>query len=260
MKEPSFPPRLTDSTSDDFVRGILRAGRRDVAEPTQAQVSLAKYMDAREQGAIAEALRPAKSWLRLSTKLGSVALVGAIICFGWAMRHSTERAPRPLPTSEVAPSLAAPPLASVAPPSASEATLEPPCVRVDDLPSVAATEKPPARPTSVAPREPAAASTREAEDDTRGAPGSLRDELALVEAARASLTRSDAKECVRILDVYARRFGGGVLAHEVAAMRIEALVARGERERARALGEAFLASSPSSPYASRIRSILAATP
>ena len=40
-------------------------------------------------------------------------------------------------------------------------------------------------------------------------------------------------------------------------MRIEALIARGDTARARSLGEAFLAESPNSPYANRIRTLLA---
>ncbi len=40
-------------------------------------------------------------------------------------------------------------------------------------------------------------------------------------------------------------------------MRIEVLVARGDHARAQAVGDTFLAKHPASPYAERIRSVLA---
>jgi len=82
------------------------------------------------------------------------------------------------------------------------------------------------------------------------------EELALVSAARSALKRGDARSCMRAVDDYRARFGAGTFAQEIEAIRIEALFRAGERARARAAAEQFLASNAASPYADRVRSLL----
>ena len=67
-------------------------------------------------------------------------------------------------------------------------------------------------------------------------------------AALAALDRYDAK--------YAKP---GSLQVEAAALRIEALARNGDRERAASLAAAFLSRHPRSPYAARIRALVAPT-
>ena len=95
-----------------------------------------------------------------------------------------------------------------------------------------------------------------------GAPagqGTFREELALVSAARTALETGDASACLRAVDRYDERFRAGIFAQEIEVLRIEALAASGDRTRARALAERFLAVNAKSPYADRVRSLIERT-
>ena len=169
-------------------------------------------------------------------KLGALAALAFAIAAGWTVVRSESgsapAAPPKAPEALNAPAVTAPAPAEPAP---SEAT----SIRVDDLP--AATPPPP---------KPATRAAKSVSFD---------DELALVESARTALAKGDASGCLTRLDDYEHRIQKGTFEREVAVMRIEALIARGDTARARSLGEAFLAQSPDSPYANRIRSLLART-
>jgi hypothetical protein len=229
---------LTDSTGDAVVRDLLQAGKNDGKGPNWARHALASYAQTQSAGRVR-----GSTW-RLAIKLlGSAVLAGAL-SVGWMDRRSTHGSSATPPASVAIRDV--PVVRSPAPLATPE---EPPTMRLVDLPSVRSPAKRSApRPTGTT------ATVTAAPTPT---PAGLRDELALVEAARASLARNESEECLRALDVHDGRFGDGVLADEVAAMRIEALVAHGERDRALALGEAFLSAKPESPYALRIQSILA---
>jgi outer membrane protein assembly factor BamD (BamD/ComL family) len=60
------------------------------------------------------------------------------------------------------------------------------------------------------------------------------------------------------LDEYARGFPHGALAPEASVLRIEALVAAGDRTAAMRAAQSFLQANPTSPYAQRIESLLGA--
>lgn len=246
MTDPIFPPRLTESSSDDAVRGLLQAGRRDAAEPDQARDALATYLQARSAPGEGPSSGHGVTW-RLPLKLLGTAILAGSISLGWTTSRSTDgasSAPRaPIATGNTPVERAPSPLVLPA---------EPPTMQVADLPSAA----PRTNQSAAAPRTSPVASTTAT---TPAAAKSLRDELALVEAARSALAKSEPGECLHTLDVHDHRYGDGILADEVAAMRIEALIARGERERALVLGNAFLAAKPASPYALRIQSLLAPT-
>jgi len=82
---------------------------------------------------------------------------------------------------------------------------------------------------------------------------------ALVSAARSALGRGDVPACMRAVDRYGERFRSGMFAQEIEVIRIEALAASGERARAHADAERFLAANARSPYADRVRSLLERT-
>jgi len=75
-------------------------------------------------------------------------------------------------------------------------------------------------------------------------------------AARDSLRAGDARTAVRELDALARDFPNGVLGQERDALRIQALAALGEKDRARELGRSFLDRHPDSPHADAVRRVL----
>lgn len=84
-------------------------------------------------------------------------------------------------------------------------------------------------------------------------------EIAAIDEARSALRRGDASEALAVLDRYEVELAkSGRLQLEATALRIEVLFRLGERGRARALADAFLAKHPKSPYAMRIRALLTA--
>jgi hypothetical protein len=88
------------------------------------------------------------------------------------------------------------------------------------------------------------------------APSALADEIAALDSAREALASGDAGRALRALDARDRAFPRGALGPEAMVLRIEALALRGDRAAATRLGESFLAASPRSPHASRIRTLL----
>lgn len=78
--------------------------------------------------------------------------------------------------------------------------------------------------------------------------------------ARDALERGLPHAALAALAAHEREFSGGVLAPEVELMRIDALVAAGQRERAEAAARAFIARNPKSPHAARVRTLLGAPP
>jgi outer membrane protein assembly factor BamD (BamD/ComL family) len=58
------------------------------------------------------------------------------------------------------------------------------------------------------------------------------------------------------LDDYQRRFPRGVLQQEAAMLRIEALLARGDKATARRLSQRFLEQYPRSALAARVKNLL----
>ncbi len=82
------------------------------------------------------------------------------------------------------------------------------------------------------------------------------DELALVSTARSTFRARDLASCLEAVENYQRRFPSGLFAQEIAVIRIEALAASGEREKAHALAKDFLSSNAKSPYTQRVGSLL----
>jgi hypothetical protein len=140
-----------------------------------------------------------------------------------------------------------------------------PTVHVEDLPPAERAVLPSAA-TGVSKTVPAAkvqpsAGTASAppSEPERPRESDFRDELALVERVRTQLSRGETEACLRTIDQYRERFGGGAFVQEVEVMRVEALATSGDKERAQAVGRRFLSQYPGSPYAERVRSVLEKT-
>ena len=85
----------------------------------------------------------------------------------------------------------------------------------------------------------------------------LHAEIDLLHAARAALSAGDRPRALELLASYEAQFvPGGVMRPEEAVLRIEALVASGDRLAADRVARAFLARNPSSPYAPRVKRLL----
>jgi hypothetical protein len=77
-----------------------------------------------------------------------------------------------------------------------------------------------------------------------------------VAEARAHLRSGDARGALALLDALRRDYPQGVLAQERDALAVEALLALGERAKARALAAQFLVRYPASPHAASVKRAL----
>lgn len=84
-------------------------------------------------------------------------------------------------------------------------------------------------------------------------------EFPMLDQARSEIAAGEPARALSTLDDYERRFPSGGLSPEATVLRIEALVAAGDRTAATRAAQSFLQSNPTSPYARRIRSLLDTT-
>jgi outer membrane protein assembly factor BamD (BamD/ComL family) len=81
----------------------------------------------------------------------------------------------------------------------------------------------------------------------------------MLERARGAMASGNPAQALAVLDTYTDRFPYPALLPEATVLRIEALTKAGDPSAARRAADAFLAANPASPYADRIRTILAAS-
>ena len=91
-----------------------------------------------------------------------------------------------------------------------------------------------------------------------GRANDLREEIALMDRARAAVRAGDGQGALALLTAYERKFPRGEFRQEQTVLRGQALSASGDRAAARALGKRFLAAHPESPHAERIEQLLGA--
>jgi hypothetical protein len=80
----------------------------------------------------------------------------------------------------------------------------------------------------------------------------LREQIAMVDAARATLARGNADRALGLVRDYQARYPSGAFRPEAAAVRIEALVKLGRTTEARAAAERFVSSYGRTPLADRV--------
>ncbi len=84
----------------------------------------------------------------------------------------------------------------------------------------------------------------------------LRDEVALLDRARAEIARGATGEALATLAKHDATYPRGFLGSEAEVLRIEALVRAGRTGEAKARGEALLAREPNGPHEQRVRTLL----
>ena len=89
--------------------------------------------------------------------------------------------------------------------------------------------------------------------NTNRAKPSIRDEVALLDRARAAVGGGDGSLALRHLDHYASEFPKGSLRLEAEVLRIQALASAGRKVEASQRAKRLLARSPNSVVASRLR-------
>jgi hypothetical protein len=84
----------------------------------------------------------------------------------------------------------------------------------------------------------------------------LSQELEALELAHRALARHNPRTALGVLDRYRAQFPEGRLASEAVLLRVQALVALGDRAGAQALADAYSAANPNTPYSRRLREIV----
>lgn len=84
-------------------------------------------------------------------------------------------------------------------------------------------------------------------------PDAVVDEVVLLRSAQAAIARGDGAGALAWLREHEERFPDGVMAEERKAVRVFALCASGRSSEARAAATAFVAASPRSPLAARVK-------
>jgi hypothetical protein len=165
--------------------------------------------------------------------LTAVLLAGAL---GWQQLAAS--------SAPAAPRAATPVVSAPSPP----ATLEP--TAVPEIPAPAAVA---AAPTALA--APASSTTSAARAAQAAPAARLREELALLDAARSALVARDSARALELLDQHAARYTRGALAPEADALRIDTYVQRGATARAEKLSRRFLERYPAHPLTAHIATV-----
>ena len=145
-----------------------------------------------------------------------------------------------------------PPAPAVAPP----ATVAVPATPRPEVEAIDVGELPASDPSEAVGEEPAPARRPAATPPAAAKLDTLPLELEAIDNARGALAQGNAALASRLLDRYAARFPKPRLGAEATVLRVETLIARGDRAGASRLGKAFLQNNPKSPYARRVRSLI----
>jgi hypothetical protein len=229
-----------DATAEELA--LLEAGRR--VQPSTKAWARAKALGAGAAvatiGAAAPVAAATKSGMTLASKLVILSLVGGgVVAGAVAVRSARTRAAPPAHAELAAPGV---PSREAARPEPSPA--EPPTASASV--TVVASAAP-----SAAPDRPRAAAPRPASSSE-----SLNRELQALELAHQALAQHNPRTALGVLDRYRAQFPEGRLASEAVVLRVQALVALGDRAGAQALADAYSAANPGTPYARRLREIV----
>ena len=223
--------------TSELGRAMLRAGAAE--EPDRAAVDrvLAAVGDVGHVAPVTTAPVAPRPTVPPLVKWGAAAALCALAVLAGVLVVGRSNPP-PLAPEAPAPPVVNAPVPTAPEPASAGASVVPAAPAPSELPV------PPPR------------STSRAAPPAKPADSSLAEELAAVAAARAALAGGDTQGCLARLAAYAKRFPRGVLAQEALVIRIDALVRSGDRAGARVLADRALAGHASSPYATRIRSLL----
>jgi len=236
----SDPPRLLDESESATEKALLHAGRsyrsgRATRAKTLAALGIASSTAVvTASGSAAASSSVAK--LTGAKLLLAMSAVGAVALVPVAYRsHHHAATPRAKVAAPAAPS----PLADGPAPAA-----------VAEAPAALVETPAPVKTATARPARPAA---------PRAETVSLSQELAALDAARATMARGDARGALLLLDGYGKTCPQGRLRLEAELLRIDALAKSGQAQAARHQARAFLRHHPGSVLAARARGYLASS-
>jgi hypothetical protein len=237
-----MPDRLLAGDATDFERRVIdsalekrpsaaasarMARALGVTVTTVGTAAAAKALAAEAASkATVAAAATSTSWPLVSVGVLGLVVAGAVV--GVRARHTTPAAP-------------------VSPPAALTAPAPPAAPRAPALPVADVQDQAPG-PAKVARRSHAAP-----------AGSDLRDEIAVVDAARGALSGGEAQRALDILRRYEAKYTAGSFRPEATAIRIEALVKLGRQSEARALATRFVAEQRGTLLANRVADLVGLT-
>lgn len=266
----SEPRRLLEIGNDEDL-ALLRSAKDDAPNRGAQMRTLAALGVASSVMAASASTAAATTTGFSLVKWIGIGLAGTALIGGGAVvadRMMTDGAPAPqaqLEAPAVVDAPAPPPVERhAAPPVEEPAEEDDEDEQVEDaeVAEVADAEEAPAEPV-VAPKAPAkspAAVAPKAKAQARkpaAKKSSLAAEVAALDDARSAMEGGNAKKALAALDQHDRKFDKGMLGPEATVLRIEVLIQAGKHAEAAALAQSFLAANPSSPYAARVRTLLA---
>jgi hypothetical protein len=175
-----------------------------------------------------------KSGLTLASKVVILSLVGSgVVAGAVAVRASYPRTAQTVGVEHASPRPQSPAPARPEPASVEPAAASVP-VAVSAAPSVGRGR--PSRPASSS--------------------DPLTRETKVLELAHKALAEHDPRTALGVLDRYRAQFPDGSLASEAVLLRVQALLAIGDRAGAQALADSYSAANPGTPYSKRIKEIV----
>jgi hypothetical protein len=244
VEDPGLGARLLESVMDDRIPAASLDRALEVAAAASVVASAAGGI-----GSMKLSSWLVVKWLGVGFAGGMVAALGPQAILG-------EPAARPSAAAMVAPAVlvgGAPGAGRAALPAASSASAE----------LSSARPAPPSR-SNVAPSmAPGPALTPAASGPSVaqfGPSDTLRQEIALVDGARGAMSRNDAAQALQLVDRYAAGFPRGRFGVETSLLKIEALIALGRHDDARAQLQTFAATHPAHPALRRLARALGDAP
>jgi len=222
----SDPTRLTVVGATDLERSLLQAARRERPSPElTARMAAGLGISAAAAVTAAAPVAAAKTMLTGWIPAGVIAVAVAAGVVGVRVATAPDRAAR-----------ASKPAAAQITPRQEEAVI--------------------AVPVAVAGPQVSAVSDRRIEKNRKRAvvvpAGDLRDQIALIDAARTAVKTGLTERALVLLHRYEVSYPAGAFRPEALALRIEALGEGGRGAEAKALAREFLARYPQSPLADRV--------
>jgi TolA-binding protein len=233
----TFDRHIFKSEASEFERRLLHAARDEVPSP---ELTRRMQMALGLKGAASLAPMVAKPVLSSIASFGGVVALVVAGVVGY-------RLTRPRPPA------AAPVSAPTRAPAASATALETPlgstpAERVEATANSAPASAVTARPAAAASSTPGLTPRSTAAD----AKHELREEIALIDAARAAVQSRSSVQALALLRRYETSYPRGAFSPEATVLRIEALAQSGQRAQAAALAQRFLSQYPDTPLAARV--------
>jgi hypothetical protein len=235
-------PDETLDPSSEFERRLLEAAR---AERPSSELSarMAQALGVPAPSAVAPPLEAAKGIFSSWVGFSALAVVAASALV-WALWPRQAAAPVERRTIVTEPSGAPAPADESAPARESAREVQ----IIAPVPSASPLSPAPSNRTSAIISKPGASGS--------ALRGDLREEIRLIDAARAAVTAHAPDQALALLQRYTATYPAGVFGQEASVLRIEALNQSGQHARAKALARDFLARHANSPLAERAERVL----